>query len=129
MAPHFYCYFVCDPKSDFSTDKQLDTLCHSHWWKKCLSWHNYLNRWPQCLMRTLPLRDIPGGIPPLQPCRHFKNRWEPHRQSACWSMMSKCCSNSFSQCWFTCFVCLLVVLIIVLQLFAPDVFDIVPLVH
>lgn len=63
--------------------------------KKCLAWCNYLHHWPQCLMRTIPLCDIPGGIFPLQPCRHFKNRWELYLQSTCWSMMSKCCSNSF----------------------------------
>lgn len=97
--------------------------------KKCLAWHNYLNYRPQCLMRTLPLCDIPGGIFPLQRRRHFRNRWELYCQSACWSMTSKCCSNSFCQCWFTCFVCLLEDLIIVLKVLAPGVFDFVPLVH
>lgn len=65
--------------------------------KKCLVWLNYLNYWPQCPVRSLPLCDIPGGVFPLQPCRHFKNLWELYSQSACWSM-SKCCSNSLCQC-------------------------------
>lgn len=66
--------------------------------KKCLVRLNYLNHWPQCPMRTLLLYDIPGGIFPLQACRHFKSLWELYSQSAHWSMTSKCCSNSFYQC-------------------------------
>lgn len=33
--------------------------------KKYLVWLNYLNHWPQCPMRALPLYDIPGAYSPF----------------------------------------------------------------